>query len=226
MKRAGLGAARVAAALAVVVGGCASVEHDRPAPSRAEAVPRTALAARSVPTPKTAWVSEATEGATAVVMPRVVPQVVQLAAAPEGDPAGAAAEVVEPTALPSSTASTPPARTTRPASAVVKAREAAAQVVSIDFARGQAAPGPEVADVLSVLAARGQRAALIAVAGYARLGGRANLALAQQRATAVKDELVARGVQDSKIRVSSKLEEEVSGRASRVDVVLFATSDR
>jgi outer membrane protein OmpA-like peptidoglycan-associated protein len=96
------------------------------------------------------------------------------------------------------------------------------EVVSISFERGSAKPPAAAASVLAGLAQRGRLAPLIVVDGYARSGGADNLALAHQRALAVKDELVARGLDEKRIRTNAATSENADPLSTRVEVRLVA----
>jgi outer membrane protein OmpA-like peptidoglycan-associated protein len=229
-----------AAWAALALAGCAVFDADEPqVPSRATWTARPALGAQMAPTPKTLATQEPALGAmdgAAVTAAKWVAPGATVAARPEPpspraeEPSGApTAESVDRPPAPAALAAPKPSagleaplRTVAPSSAAPAsgAEDAGPSVVSIGFARSSAAPGAESADVLSVLAERGKRAPLVVVKGYARAGGKANLDLARQRAIAVKDELVARGVGDERIRTTYEMQTVAAAQASRVDVKL------
>lgn len=96
------------------------------------------------------------------------------------------------------------------------------EVVSIAFESGSATPTAGAASALEAIAQRGKLAPLIVVDGYARRGGADNLALAHQRALAVKSALVARGLDEKRIRTNAATTENTDPSSTRVDVRLVA----
>lgn len=212
-----------AAAIAVLLSGCAVVDDSAGhLPSHATLQSRPGLSQMARPTPKTLATSSSTD--EIALAPPQLPRPIAVAPPP-------APPAVAP-ALPAAAASQPPAgpapaHATR--SAVEWSRDGSPapadnargpRLISIPFEPGSAKPQPPADDVLNVLAARSKTTPLVLIAGYAQPGGDANLILARQRAFAVRDALVARGVSERRIRTTYTLDGAKSATASRVDVKL------
>jgi outer membrane protein OmpA-like peptidoglycan-associated protein len=213
----------VASALIALLGGCTAVDDSAgQLPSHAALSARPGLSQLARPTPKTLASSDTPDGAALVApqLPRPIavtpPPANALPASSSAAPAATASSRVA-----AASESTRPAvewsRDVPPPSA---GPSSGPRLVSIAFEPGSAKPQRQADDVLSVLAARGKNSPLVLIAGYAQPGGEANLTLARQRAFAVRDALVARGVNERRIRTTYTLDGSKSANAARVDVKL------